>query len=263
MLMRSTAESAMARLTEEVVGPVCDAIGERRIVVCPVGGLGALPWPLLARRTACVVPSASWWLQTRSSLDTGATGKVSVCVGPDLPGALVELLALTELYPHARTLTVEQATIQAVLEHCADAELMHLACHATFRARSPLLSTLSLRDGPLAAFELERLERAPAAVVLAACASGAVRHYASGDGLGLSMALLTAGTRVVLSATLPLPDAAASGFFATFHRRLAARETAGDALSGAIGETDLHDAAQLAVAAAMICHGHGDWQLSG
>ena len=262
-LIRSTAESAMARLVDDIIAPVIDVTGPRSIIVSPVSGLGALPWPLLAKRAACIVPSARWWMQSPPRVPRDAHPHVSVCVGPGLPGAHADLRSIAENYPDAIQLVGDQTTVEAVLEQCRNADLIHLACHATFRARNPLLSSLTMNDGPLAAFELERLTPPPAAAVLAACSSGAVRHYAAGDGLGLSMALLAAGTQMVVSATLPLPDAAAGAFLARFHHLLAAGDAAWDALHHTIGATDLADSRQLTVAAAMLCHGRGDWRVPG
>lgn len=271
-LVRTSARATLAALDEQLIRPILTKVAsDSELIVSPVPGLGTVPWPLLAARPTAIAPSARWWLESVSSgrasanpwERSGSIGSaVCACVGPGLVGAVDEVRSVLTHYPGASHLDGNASTIEALIDALNSSDLLHLACHATFRSRRPLFSALHLHDGPLAAFELERVERPPGAVVLAACASGVVRHFASGDGLGLATALLSAGSSVVISSTLPLPDAASAGFFSNFHRWLASGESAGVALCRAIHDADIDDGAQLAVVAAMICHGRGDWRLN-
>ena len=70
---------------------------------------------------------------------------------------------------------------------------MHLACHGSFRADNPLFSTLSLADGPLTVYDLERCRTMPRTVVLSACNVGHVAVAPRGTLLGLASALMTFG----------------------------------------------------------------------
>ena len=61
------------------------------------------------------------------------------------------------------------------------ASIVHVAAHGHLRADNPLLSSLELADGPLTVYDLERLARVPAVVLMPACRSavGAVRSATS------------------------------------------------------------------------------------
>lgn len=263
-LIRRSVDAALERLSGELVAPLLEAVdfaGE--MVVSPATGLGSLPWTLLTQRSVCVVPSGKWYHTPPPTAVGGEPGRVAVCVVGNLDGAEIEGREVSALHRSVTYVGPGQTTIDAVLRECGRAELLHIACHAVFRIANPTLSVLRLDDGPLAAFELERLPRVPAAVVLAACSSGVARHYhATGDGLGLSTALLRAGSRAVVSSSLPLPDDSAATALTTVHRGLRAGDTIAASLAAAVRGADLDDPGQLVVAAAMSCQGRGDWTLA-
>ena len=102
------------------------------------------------------------------------------------------------------------------------ATLAHIACHGQFRSDSPLFSALELADGPLHAYDLQRLRRAPETIVLSACEL-AVSDTRPGDELlGFAAALIAIGTRTIIASVVPVPDAAAKRLMLGLHRHLTA-----------------------------------------
>ncbi|WP_367115035.1 CHAT domain-containing protein [Actinophytocola sp.] len=95
------------------------------------------------------------------------------------------------------------------------AELVHIAAHCRFREDSPMFSGVELADGPLYAYDLDRLAEPPRLLVLSAC------EGARGGLIGLAAVLLRRGTALVASTT-PVPDAAATRLMAGLYERLAA-----------------------------------------
>jgi len=135
--------------------------------------------------------------------------------------------------------------------------LVHLAAHGGFRSDNPMFSHLSLTDGPLTVYDLERVPRPPSTVVLSACESGLSAVRPGEELLGLTAALLALGTRTVLASMLPVQDAATLELMLDLHRRLAAGRSPAEALAGAqagLGD-DLDERGATAVA--FVCLGAG------
>lgn len=120
------------------------------------------------------------------------------------------------------------ASVDTLRREAPAAGLIHLACHAQFRADSPRFSALYLHDGALTAEQVEALAlQAAPVVVLSACdtAGQAGTGLGEDDGdewLGLVRAFLVAGASRVLASQWPVDDAVTRGFMARFHQALAA-----------------------------------------
>ncbi len=190
------------------------------LVIVPTGSLHRLAWSLLpscADRPIEVAPSASLWMKAATTAGTVAPGPMVLVAGPGLPGADEEVRALQHAYPRALCLSGATATVQAVTAALDGSSTAHVAAHGTFRSDNPMMSSLTLADGPLTVYDLERLRRPPVRLVLSACDS-AVSDVRVGDELmGLAAALLGLGTTSVVAAVLPAPDDATRPFMVAFH----------------------------------------------
>lgn len=148
----------------------------------------------------------------------------------------------------------DEADVASVLSALDGAAVAHLACHGFFRADNPLMSSVRMADGPLTAYDLERLDVPPRLIVLSAC-EVAQSHRMSGDALlGMSATLMAAGTRSVIAATTVVADWAVPRFMEAFHRAHLAGSEPSAALMSArrvFGETP----EERAVSAAFVCLG--------
>jgi CHAT domain-containing protein len=126
-----------------------------------------------------------------------------------------------------------RATAASVLAAIDDSSLAHIAAHGTFRADSPLFSSLLLDDGPLTVHDFERLRRAPYRLVLPSCDSGQLSPVGADDLLGLAAALLPLGTAGIVASLLPVHDEATVGLVLALHDRLRAGATMAHALRDA------------------------------
>ena len=113
------------------------------------------------------------------------------------------------------------------------ATVAHIACHGHFRSDSPLFSALELADGPLNAYELQRLRRPPELIVLSACDLGSSDARPGDELLGFAAALIGMGTRTIVASVLPVPDAGAKRLMISLHRHLTAGERPSVALAKA------------------------------
>ena len=156
------ARASAETLDRLVLQPLAEAIGNRAVVLVPTGALHAVPWamlPSMRGRPLVVSPSAATWLalQTRTR-DTRSQG--GRCGGPSPASFGREAQRTWARSTHNTTiLSRREATVAAVTEALDGARVAHIACHGSFRADSPLFSSLELSDGALNVYELQRLRR--------------------------------------------------------------------------------------------------------
>ena len=214
------------QLEDALLGRAVSQLGDGAVVVVPPSGLHAVPWSLLPSldgRVVSVAPSAATWLRARKSLTSPGGAGVVLVYGPGLAHAGEEVAQLAEVYAGDGDVSVlggGTADVAQVLATIDGARLAHVAAHGTFRADSPLFSALRMDDGPLTAYDLERLTRAPQRIVLSSCDSGRGATAGADELLGLVSALIPLGTAGLVASVVPVNDAAAVPLMAGLHRRL-------------------------------------------
>jgi len=241
---RASADLRIRRLTELLLRPLAVA-PDAELVIVPLRGLQGVPWSALHSGPVCLAPSATFWARSaqralaRRQARHGAG--VVLVAGPDLPGAVAEVDALTGIHPAAASITPPASTAETVAGALAGADLAHLACHGTLRADNPMFSSLLLSDGPLTVQEVYARGLAPHRLVLASCESGSQVSYAGDEVLGFVSALLARGTAGILASTAVVPDVKAVDLMTAVHRGLARGATLARALHEARGATNLED----------------------
>jgi tetratricopeptide (TPR) repeat protein len=221
---------AARRLDRRLIEPL--RIRDRPLVIVPTGGLHGLPWSALPTLTALtVVPSAASWL--RAVRRPATPGHVTLVAGPGLAHAEAEVAAVAPHHRDALVLTGDAATADAVHVALDGSGLAHLAAHGTFRSGNALFSSIRLADGPLVAYDLERLRRPPRLMVLSACDAGRADVRAGEAVMGMVTVALEFGTASVVAGLTPVGDAAARDLMTAFHRNLAAGSPPAEALAAA------------------------------
>ena len=242
---RASADLRLRRLTELLLAPLNVGAGDE-LVVIPVPGLDGVPWAAVHAGPVAVAPSATIWARTaaaaRAAPPAGDPGHaVALVAGPDLPGAVEEVEALTGLYVTARRLMPPASTADAVAHALAGADLAHLACHGVLRADNPMFSSLLLSDGPMTLQEIYARGLAPRRLILASCQSGSQASYAGDEVLGFVGALLARGTAGILASAAVVPDVPAAGLMTAVHDRLSRGITLARALHEAREAADTED----------------------
>lgn len=208
-------------LDELLVRPLADLLGDRELVVVPVGALHALPWsalPTLRGRPLSVAPSATAWV---AATREPHPDPVVLVGGPGVPGAVGEVRQLRSVYPAATLLDGEAATSGRVLSALNGSGIAHVVAHGAHEPANALFSRLDLVDGPLFAHEAAGMAKPPERIVLAACEL-ALSHIRPGEeALGFAGALLAGGSRTVVGAVARVGDRAAAEAMTALHRRLA------------------------------------------
>lgn len=256
---RAGVEHAAIELDQRLFGPIRPLLADRPLVIVPIGALHAVAWaglPTCTGRPVTVAPSATVWLG--ASDRTAPRGPAVLAAGPRLPAGEMEVRILGRRLPGARVLTGAAATAEAVTAALDGAGLAHIATHGSFRADNPLFSTLELADGPLTAYELERLPRPPGLVVLSACDSGLSGVRPGDEVMGFTAVLLALGARTLIAAVLPVPAEITTTLMLDLHRRLRAGTRPAAALAEAQQAfAPAGDRVARATAAAFVCFGAG------
>ncbi|MEU1756163.1 CHAT domain-containing protein [Micromonospora matsumotoense] len=256
---RAGAGHAAAALDHQLFDPLRRQLGDRPLVIVPVGALHAVPWsglPTCAGRPVTVAPSATAWL--RADGRQASAGPSVLACGPRLPAGRAEVRRLAQVLPGATLLTGADATADALTAALDGAGLVHIAAHGTFRADNPQFSTLELADGPLFAYEWERVSRPPGCVVLSACDSGLTGVRPGDEVMGFTAVLLALGARCLIATVLPVPADPTTALMLDLHRRMRSGVRPAQALADAQQAfVTPGDSTAGATAAAFVCLGAG------
>ena len=255
-LLGQRMQRCLVRLHALVWAPLAKALAEAtQLLVVPHAQLGALPFAALndggqalgLSHHLALAPSAQIALRGLRGVQGSSTPARSVlAIGESsrLPHAAREAELVAGLFAalSAGTLannqacTGAQATLANVQHHAAAADVLHLACHAQFRADNPMFSALHLLDGPLTVERAQALPLRHGLVVLSACETGRAELASGDEALGLVRAFLVAGAARVVATLWPVDDAVTATFMAAFYTALLEgeeRNTAAAALRAA------------------------------
>ncbi|GGT74098.1 CHAT domain-containing protein [Streptomyces coeruleorubidus] len=228
-------EAAGRRLEELLLGPAAEHLGGGPVVIVPPGRLHRVPWallPSLRERVLSVSPSAGSWLRARETAPP-PDGRHVLVRGPGLATGGAEVPELAGRYACATVLEDDEARVPRVLQELDGAALAHIAAHGTFRADSPLFSSLRMADGPIVVHDFERVDRSPYRIILSCCDTALLASVGADELLGLVTALLPLGTAGVVACSAPVNDAAVVPLMLALHKGLGAGLSLAEALRDA------------------------------
>ena len=232
---------------------------DRPLVVVPAGALHGLAWgalPGLRGRPVSVTPSLVGWSVAREAAAHASRPRgVLLAAGPELPAAPTEIESLASLYRRPTVLVGDAATAEATLHCFGRSRLAHLACHGSYRADNPLFSTLSLADGPLTVYDLERCRTMPRTVVLSACSVAVSSVLRGGTLLGLASALMAFGASTIIAPLTPVNDEEVASVMAGLHRAMVGGAAPAAALAGTVVDDPGESADVNPTAAAFVAIG--------
>ncbi len=236
---RTTAE----HLYRELLGPVEARLKGKSIVgIIPDGPLWDLPVQalvapggksLLERMAVFYAPSLTALSETvRLTRTAAAPEHTLLAMGPpdgSLPQATAEVRELGKLYgaQSADVFAGAEATEQRWKASAPHYRILHLATHGVLKGNNPLFSYLKLNrgtdgaeDGMLEAREIADLNLRAELAVLSACET-ARGEFRSGEGVvGMSWALMMAGTPSVVVSQWKVDSASTTQLMLALHRTL-------------------------------------------
>jgi CHAT domain-containing protein/tetratricopeptide (TPR) repeat protein len=226
-------------LYDSLIRPLRETLNGRHVVIVPAGHLHYLPFQALHDGEqylieSCAIsqaPSAMVLLKCLSRSHSDVESALLVGVPDERTENISrEIEALSAVFPRSEVLLNEQATIAALKENAAAADVIHLACHAQFRADNPRFSSLKLADGWFSVDDAYNLKLRCCLVALSACETG-VNSVAPGEELiGLARGFLSAGTPSVLLSLWTVDDEATREFMVDFYSELKRVKSPAEAL---------------------------------
>lgn len=233
----------MARLSNMLVAPLIDYIGDSPVVLTPSAVLAPVPWTLLTGfvgRPVTVAQSATTWLARRATpVRLDSAGFVA---GPRVMRAPDEVAVSAASWPGARCLTGDEASAEAVASLAQEVDVLHIAAHGRHSAENPLFSGVELTDGAWHGYDIDLLAAVPDVVLLSACEVGRSNVRWGEELIGLVGAWLHAGTRVVIASPAVVADEVAHKVFSDLHAGLAKGLVPAEALAGAVPAADADSA---------------------
>jgi hypothetical protein len=227
-----------AALAAVVLVPLRPLVGDRDLVVVPTGAMVTVPWAALpgtAGRPVTVAPSATTWLAARRRSVRARGPRPAVLVaGPGNDRGAAEVHGIAPLYPHATVLCGPNATPAATVAAVEDAAVAHIAAHGHHHAENALFSSLDLAGGPLMGYDLRRVRTPPELVVLASCDLGLADVRPGDETIGMTTALLSAGTPTVVASVSRVADELSMPAMTRFHHALHAGQAPAAALAAAL-----------------------------
>ena len=241
-VLERRAQQRLQALHALVWAPLADALTDaRRVLLVPAEGLAGLPFAALhdgltslaQRHLLAQAPSVQVALRGLQRPPVAPQRVLAIGESSRLPHAGAEATQVAGLFAEGQACTGPQATLATLQQHAADADVLHLACHAQFRADNPMFSALHLSDGLLTAERAEALHLRPGVVVLSACETGLAGQTGGDEQVGLVRAFLVAGASRVLASLWPVDDAVTAFFMDHFYRALQRGLTPAQALGDA------------------------------
>ena len=237
---------------EERAASLLRAIDQLQVLVLPVslpsgdvlisttGSLGTVPWylfPRLVARSITLTTSSGRRLNTPGEATPNRV-RVGIVEGPGLDHGAGEVDAVAEFYNDPIILRGTQATVQAVSDLLTSTDLVHVVAHGRRRIDNALFSGIELVDGPLMAYDIERLRSTPQTVVLSCCDLGAANSQGAFGLLGFSGALVSRGTSQVAAAVLPVSDEMSKAVMVRLHDAIKKGRAVSQAVADAVANAE-------------------------
>jgi CHAT domain-containing protein len=228
-MLTQRAALRLQRVHELVWAPLAATLAQvRRVLVVPYGPLGSLPFGAFVdgqqapgrEIELAVVPSARMALVGLRSQPGPSRRALIFGESSRLEHAADEARTVAALFPGAQTFIGDAATIANLQAHARNADVIHFACHAQFRADNPMFSALDLHDGALTVETAASLALGPCTVVLSACETALADHGSGDEMVGLVRAFLVAGASRVVASQWPVDDHVTSRFMTHFYTAL-------------------------------------------
>ncbi len=232
--LKKRADFYLQKLYEKLVRPLENFIGERDLIVVPVGATHYVPFHALQQNEKYLVetreivyaPSAAvWQFLTNKPARKIESALLIGFADEKIPLVNQEIEALRKIFPTAKTLTDEAANFSNYEQNAPNFDILHLACHGQFRPENPLFSSLHLADGFVTVRDICAQNLNAALVTLSACETGLNKIFAGDEILGLARGFLSAGADSLILSLWTVSDEATVLLMKDFYTNLQRRES--------------------------------------
>ena len=234
----------LQKLYEKLLRPLESFIGERDLVIVPVGAAYYVPFHALSDGKSYVIetrevvytPGATVWQKLSARPARKPENALLIGFADErIPLVNQEIETLEKIFKKSKSFTNEKATFSAFIENASKFDVLHLACHGQFRPENPLFSSLHLADGFVTVRDICSTKLKAKIVTLSACETGLNKIFAGDEILGLARGFLSAGATSLILSLWTVNDAATSELMKIFYTEVQRGETAAAALRKAQG----------------------------
>jgi tetratricopeptide (TPR) repeat protein len=229
--LKTRADLYLQKLYQKLLKPLENYLGERQLVIVPVGTLYYVPFHalhdgekyLIENREVRYAPSAAVWqvLQQKNRQKNRNKKLKTMLMGfadEKIPLVDREIKELKKIFPGAKSFTGEKATYAAFTRNAPAYDLLHLACHGQFRPENPMFSSLHLADGWVTVRDICSQKLKAGLVTLSACETGLNKIFA-GDEV-MARGFLSAGADSLILSLWTVNDTATSELMTAFYKSL-------------------------------------------
>lgn len=239
-VIRRGLDARLAALSAALLDEPLRHTDARRLVLTAPGVLAGLPWgmlPGLRGRAFTLTGSVTRWVRGR--VNAAPIIRAGFAAGPRVARGDEEVDRAASAWSSAPILRGADATVDAVSALGGQVDLLHVAAHGRHAVDNPLFSGLELADGVLFGYDIDRMPRVPATVVLSACEVGRSTVRWGEEAVGMTRSWLHAGARCVVAAPVVVADDEACELLAAMHEGLAAGRRPAEALADASARTGI------------------------
>jgi CHAT domain-containing protein/tetratricopeptide (TPR) repeat protein len=131
-----------------------------------------------------------------------------------------EIEMLGELFESSVKLIDKKATLKNLRLNLESADVLHLACHGTFRPDNPAFSSLALFNENLTVGDAQKLDLTGKFVALSACETGLNKIVSGEELIGLTHGFLAAGASSLLLSLWTVNDESTLDLMKNFYREM-------------------------------------------
>ena len=227
------------RLYDILIKPLEVICHGKRLKIVPSGALHYLPFQalhngeqfLIETNEISYAPSAAVFQNCQASESHSFENALLVGMADEkTPLVKTEIETLGRLFDKSVVLFGKNASLENLEENLDSADILHLACHGSFRPDNPEFSSLALFAENLTAHQAKRLELKNKFVTLSACETGLSKIVSGEELIGLTRGFLSAGASSILMSLWTVNDRSTLDLMKVFYKKLANGESPGKAL---------------------------------
>ncbi|HYR43857.1 MAG TPA: CHAT domain-containing protein [Terriglobia bacterium] len=133
-----------------------------------------------------------------------------------------EIESICSVLGNSRSFIGAEATQEQLTRQMTDAEIIHIASHASFRPDNPMFSSIQLHDKALNFFDIYNLRTNASLITLSGCGTGLSSIVAGDELMGLVRGFLYAGATSVVISLWDVNDQTTADLMRYFYSNLAA-----------------------------------------
>ncbi|MEZ5307491.1 MAG: CHAT domain-containing protein [Pyrinomonadaceae bacterium] len=236
---RNRLEAHSANLYKILIRPLLEHFNSEKLVIVPTDTLYLLPFHALKDEGRHLISDfevsyfqSAGLFASRDRHFRSPPASVLIVASHDelTPNVEAEACEISGLFEKGKILWGDSATIESIAEFAAEADIVHFACHASFRADRPEYSYLSLGGSRLMLRDLAGMDFGGKLITLSACETGVARYIKGEELTGFSSSFLKMGAAGIVQSLWTADDETTRRLMVGFYQGILAGRNARESL---------------------------------